>query len=85
MNMNNVISMKMENKILTIDCSNLSGKLLCARMLDRAEWTDNLEKGKYRIADFGKMYKLITQINKYNATGDVLFARDRLLSGSALF
>ena len=85
MSKKNEISMKMVNNLLTVDCSNLSGNLLCARMLDRAEWTDNLEKGKYRIADFGKMYKLITQINKYNATGDVLFARNRLLSDSTLF
>ena len=85
MNMKNAISVKMENKILTVDCSNLDGALLCACVLNRVNWTDNLGKGKYRIVDFGKMYKLITQINKYNATDDVLFARNRLFAGWTLF
>ena len=83
--MKNEISVKMENKILTVDCSNLDGKLLCERILNRVNWTDNLGKGKYRITSFNKFYKLLAAINKHNATGDVLFARDRLLAGWILF
>ena len=85
MSKKNAISMKMVNNLLIVDCSNLSGKLLCERVLERAVWTDILEKGKYRILDFDEMYKLITQINKYNAKTDTLFARARLLSDSTLF
>ena len=81
MDMQNTISVTMKNKILAVDCSNLNGKLLCERVLNRVNWTDNLGKGKYRITSFDKFYKLLSRINEYNATGDVLFARDRLLAG----
>ena len=78
MNMNNRISVKMENKILTVDCSNLDGKLVCERVLNRVDWTDNLGKGKYRIASDDKLYRLLSKLDDCNATGDVLFARGRL-------
>lgn len=39
--------MEMVNNLLTIDCSNLSGKLLCERVLDRVDWVDLIGKGKY--------------------------------------
>ena len=83
--MNNRISVKMENKILTVDCSNLSGKLLCERVLDRVDWADNLGKGKYHVINFDKLDRLLSIINEYNATGDVLFARNRLFAGWTLF
>ena len=85
MNTENTISLKMENKILTIDYSNLDGKLLCERILNRVDRTDNLGKGKYRIASDDKFYRLLSKIDEFNATGDVLFARGRLLSDSNLF
>ena len=75
----------MENKILKIDCSNLTGKLLCARVLNRVNWTDNLGKGKYHVINFDEFYKLLSDVNEFNATDDVLFARGRLLSDSNLF
>ena len=83
--MQNRMSVEMENKILTVDCSNLDGKLLCDRVLNRVDWTDKLGKGKYRIINDDKLYKLLSKIDKFNATGDVLFARNRLLSDWILF
>ena len=83
--MQNAISMEMENKILTVDCLNLSGKLVCERVLNRVDWVDNLGKGKYHVINFDKFYKLLSQIDKYNATDDVLFARDRLFADRTLF
>ena len=85
MNKKNEISIKMINDILIVDRSNLDGNLLCARMLDRVDWVDNLGKGKYHVINFDKVYKLIAGINKHNAKTDALFARDRLLSDSTLF
>ena len=85
MNMENAISVKMENNLLTVDYSNLDGKLFCERVLNRVDWADNLGKGKYRIASDDKFYRLLSKIDEFNATGDVLFARGRLLSDSNLF
>ena len=81
----NGLFLEMENKILTVDCSNLDGKLLCERVLNRVDWVDKIGKDEYRIASDDKLYRLLSQIDKYNATDDVLFARDRLFADRTLF